>query len=319
MSLKRVHVAVLALFGIVLAVCWQHADQIRPYAVSVWEAARQTANPLSGPQIKGQAGLVINAGTGETLYAKHENERMYPASTTKILTALIALEQAKPDEPVVVGDEVNLREPDEASAGLRAGQRLTMRDLLAAMLLPSGNDAARTIAVFVGRKACGSKQTSAQALDCFAGLMNSKAAKLGAKHSHFVNPNGLHDPQHYSTARDLAIIARKAMEMDEFRQIVAVNEYKATVGASGKTVMTAAGGGGQTFRYANRNLLLQADSGFYMQGVNGIKTGFTDQAGYCLVASARQGREEIISVVLHSTQTEVWTDSKSLLEYGLGF
>ncbi|UQZ86688.1 D-alanyl-D-alanine carboxypeptidase DacB precursor [Paenibacillus konkukensis] len=273
------------------------------YAQGYWREVAGAGDALGAKEIQGEAGLLMDEKTGKILFDKNENRRLYPASTTKIVTALVALEKAEPNERVTVGDEVDLRTADESTAGLKKGQKLSLRDLLSAMLLPSGNDAARTVARYIASKETGRSLSAEESIRYFASLMNDKAAQLGAVSSHFVNPHGLHDPQHYTTARDLAVIARAAMGVPEFRSIVSEAEH--TVSSSSARLVLA-----------NRNKLLQAGSDYYMRGANGIKTGFTDEAGYCLVASASRGGRELIAVVLKSTESDVWLDSQKLLEYG---
>ncbi|WP_213085692.1 D-alanyl-D-alanine carboxypeptidase family protein [Heyndrickxia vini] len=250
--------------------------------------------------IQGKAGVLMDESSGKILYAKNANERLYPASTTKILTALIALEKANVNASVRIGNEVLLREPEESSAGLKPGQVLPLKVLLRAMLLPSGNDAARAIAVYIAKKDNNQPNMSSEAaLDYFSKLMNAKAKQIGATHSHFVNPHGLHNPNHYSTAQDLAKIAREARKFKEFRKIVSEEVYKDS---------------SETFY--NRNELVNRSSQHYFDGADGIKTGFTDEAGYCLVSSASRNGKKLIAVVLHSSKENVWNDSTAMLEYG---
>ncbi|WP_201318478.1 D-alanyl-D-alanine carboxypeptidase family protein [Paenibacillus sp. EPM92] len=307
----------IGITAVILAIGWPHLDRLKPAAAFAWRSVSSGEFLKPGPVIQGEAAVLVNGETGELLFSKRASERMYPASTTKVMTALIALERLKPEDRITVGDEVSLRTPGESSAGLTAGQKLTLRDLIAAMMLPSGNDAARTVAVHVARKSCGAKLKTREAMNCFAKLMNERAKQLGADDSHFVNPHGLHDPDHYSTAHDLAIIAVKAMEQPEFRRIVAEPEHR-VAGSAGTGSTVSSSGSPAPQRYTNRNLLVQPSGGYYFQGANGVKTGFTDEAGYCLVASAQRGGTQLISVVLRSTQSEVWTDSTALLTYGFG-
>ncbi|TNJ58659.1 D-alanyl-D-alanine carboxypeptidase [Paenibacillus hemerocallicola] len=264
-----------------------------------------------GLQLQAGHAFVMDAATGDVLYAKNDKQRAYPASTTKILTALIALEMGKPDELVTVGAEAQPEDPEESRAGLRAGQKLKLYDLVEAALLPSGNDAARTIAVHIARKSAGNpKLDIAQAQQQFAKLMNKRAKKAGATRSNFVNPSGLHDPEHYSTARDLALIAKAAMENERFRQAVQVTGYEASP-------VNAGGGAAAKLSLTNTNQLLQPGSAYYFKGATGIKTGFTDQAGYCLVSSVARDGKRIIAVVLRSTSKDVYPDAVMLLEHGL--
>lgn len=292
--------ALAAVYG---ALNW---SALRPEAAAAFEYIRAHAVSWTSPvEVEGGAAVLIDAETGEELYGKNGDKRLYPASTTKILTALIALEQGELGDRIAVGDEVNLRTADESSAWLREGQLLTLRDLLSAMMLPSGNDAARTVARYVARKEKGTDVSAEESIRYFAGLMNEKARELGANRSHFVNPHGLHDPDQYTTARDMALIAQAAMKLEAFRDIVNEREYTAAFAASAVT-------------YENRNQLLQPDSPYYLEEADGIKTGFTDEAGYCLVSSASRGGTRLIAVVLHSTQNSVWSDSRRLLQYGFG-
>lgn len=270
------------------------------YSDGIKDRIKEISVSSSEQLINGEAGVLMDENSGEILYAKNANERLFPASTTKILTALIALNKGNINDTVHIGDEVTLREPDESSAGLKPGQSLSLKVLLRAMLLPSGNDAARSVAVYVAKKESNNPQMSSkEALDYFAQLMNQEANRLGAKHSHFVNPHGLHNPNHYSTAKDLALIAREARKNSEFREIVSEEMYKDA-----------------NHTYYNRNELVNRGSQNYYQGANGIKTGFTDQAGYCLVSSASRNGKNLIAVVLHSTNSDVWSDSTAMLEYG---
>lgn len=279
---------------------WNKIDEVLPSWV--------TGTPVELEDLQGTAALVMDRQSGKVLYGHHETMRMYPASTTKILTALILLENANPDELVTVGPEVNLRTEGESSAGLTEGDSLRVRDLVAAMMLPSGNDAARTAAVYVAKRKNSQQPLSTEdAFTYFAELMNRRAEEIGARKSHFVNPHGLHDPDHYTTARDMGMIAREAMNNQSFRSIVGESTYTADIKGKGEQV------------YQNRNQLLQnqnENQEWSFQGANGVKTGYTEKAGFCLVGSANRRDTELISVVLHSTKLGVWEDTVRLLNYG---
>ncbi|MGZ9585571.1 D-alanyl-D-alanine carboxypeptidase family protein [Paenibacillus marinisediminis] len=262
---------------------------------------------LAQEQISATAATVIDAATGEILFYKNDKKRLPPASTTKIMTALVALESTNPDEGVMVGDEVLWTEEDESTAGLKPGQLMTWQELITAMMLPSGNDAARTIAVQVGMKYAPAGATREEAYQTFVQLMNKRAASLGMNDTHYMNPHGMHDKRHYTTANDLSKLAREAMNNELFREIV--EEKQDNLGVTYQDQYSE-----QTV--VNRNQLLQPDSSYYYEGAIGIKTGFTDQAGYCLVSSAVREGTEVIAVVLHSGMEEVWTDSHALLDYG---
>jgi D-alanyl-D-alanine carboxypeptidase (penicillin-binding protein 5/6) len=263
----------------------------------------------AGIRIEASRAILIDADTGETLYAKNEQDRAYPASTTKILTALLALELGNLQETVTVGREVEPIDPEESRAGLHEGQRIRLYDLVQAAMLPSGNDAARAIAVHIGRKASQNPGLGiAEAQNVFAGLMNERAKSAGARHSHFANPHGLHDPNHYSTAGDLAKIAREAMKNELFADIAHSVSHKAAVAEADGSVTA--------LTVANRNQLIIPGSENFMKEATGIKTGFTDQAGYCLVSSAERNGRTLIAVVLDSTAQGVYNDTKLLIEYG---
>jgi D-alanyl-D-alanine carboxypeptidase len=269
-----------------------------------------------------ESGISTNAGgvvlmeekTGRVLYGKSERERLYPASTTKMMTALLAIENGNLDDIVTVGDEIRLIPSDASTAKLRVGEQIPLKNLLAALLLPSGNDAAMTIAAYIGRKLGGSSYSAAKdAIGYFCSLMNERAKKIGAMDTHFANPHGYHDNNHYSTAFDLAIIAREAMKNSYFREMVKTPYFK----SQDKYVF---GSGGQTREivhdWVNGNALINpAFSGYYPYAT-GIKTGYTNEAGYCLVSSASKDGLDLITVVLNDTSEDRWKDSVALLDYG---
>jgi D-alanyl-D-alanine carboxypeptidase (penicillin-binding protein 5/6) len=259
-----------------------------------------------------RSAVLIDAQSGGVLSEKRAVQKMYPASTTKIMTALLALEYFKPDEWITVGDEINLAwtgsRLDAQKAGLEYGQELTMKELLYGLLLPSGSDAAFVVAVNVARRESGDDfMPIDQAVEHFSYLMNARARELGAVDTNFVNPDGYHDPHHYSTAYDLALIARQAMQESQFRKIVSTSLYKA---------LEVSDAGGNAGKYwANTNRLIDRQDEQYYPAANGIKTGTTPEAGYCLISSAMFGQKLAIAVVLDSTQEGVWSDSVTLLDY----
>ena len=174
-----------------------------------------------------QNAVLIDEETGEILYEKKSYTKCYPASTTKLLTALVALDYAHADEIITVGDEANLAAPDSSKAGIRYGEQLSLEQLLNSLLIPSGNDAAYTIAAYIGRKASGGKALSERdAVDHFCNLMTAKAKKLGARDSNFTNPDGYQDEAHYTTSYDMALIAKEAMTHAEIRNIVIQTGYR---------------------------------------------------------------------------------------------
>jgi D-alanyl-D-alanine carboxypeptidase (penicillin-binding protein 5/6) len=277
--------------------------------------APPTAPPLELPSLDLQAesAVLFDVETGAVLYAKNAHQKMYPASTTKIMTAALALDYMKTDEIIRVGDEVNLTwtsdRMDAQKAGLYYGQELTVNELLYGLLLASGSDAAFTIAVNVAKRESGNDfLTDEQALALFSVLMNQKAKFIGAVETNFINPDGIHDPNHYSTAYDLALIAKYAMQDPHFREIVMTPNYT--------TAQTVTNTGERYSRsWENTNRLIQPQDEQYYALANGIKTGTTAEAGHCLISSAMLGDNLVIAVILNSTQQRVWSDSVTLLEY----
>lgn len=304
---KKIFLLVILILCVFLVTDKFSWASIKQHSVSFFDqvkSASQSRAKIELADLEGEAVLIMDRETGEILYSDHEKKKMYPASTTKILTALILLEEGNPDDLVTVGNEAGIRTSGESSAGLQPGDVLTVRDLVAAMMLPSGNDAARAAAVYVARKDTGEKLDPEESVAYFAKLMNKRAKAIGAKKSHFVNPHGLHDPDHYTTAYDMALIAKKAMANAEFQSIV------------GEKVHQSEDQGQGGFIYENRNKLLNDKDEWYFQGANGVKTGYTEKAGYCLVGSAIRDQKELITVVLHSTEQGVWSDTVRLLNYG---
>lgn len=256
--------------------------------------SKSTARPASEnvpigqePNVVAASAAVIDSFSGEFLYLKNENAIQYPASSTKILTAFLVIESGDLDKPVTVDIADTMVEPTKLD--LKPGEQYTRRQLLYGMMLKSANDVAMALA-----------RDNAGSVDAFAEKMNRRAAELGATSSHFANPNGLHDPSHYTTAHDLALIARAAMQQPLFRQIVATVYYtwKSPVG----TISIL----------RNHNRLLR-----HYIGCNGLKTGYTRAAQQVLVSSALRDGHEVISVVLHTDKPGIWEDSKALLTYGL--
>lgn len=248
--------------------------------------------------INAESAILIDGDTGKVLYEKSAYEKRAPASTTKIVTALLALEHCKTTDIATVTSEAITSVPSGYSTDLlKMGEELTIKDLLYALLLPSSNEAANVLAIHI-----------AGSIDSFASMMNTKAMELGCKNTHFVNPNGVHDDNHYSTAYDLSLIAKEAMKNDIFRQIVSTASY--TLPSSNKysridrTLITT-------------NDLIKKQSDNYYEYAIGIKTGFTTPAKNCLVSSATKDGKTLISVVLRSnTDNNRYNDAKTLFNYG---
>lgn len=261
---------------------------------------------LSSITVNAKSAVLIEQGSGEILFEKDGNKRMYPASTTKILTALIAIENGDLDEVITIGDEISQMDPDGSRAWLRIGEKMKLSNLLMGLMLPSGNDAAYTIALNIGRRISNNPSLKKEvAINIFVDKMNERAREIGAKDSNFINPNGSHNNEHYSTSYDIALIAREAFKYDFFRQVVKTYTYEGLNASN------------QAHKWENTNQLLNKRSNSYYKYATGIKTGHTTPAGYCLVSSASMDNMDVIAVVLNTSPAGQWGDSKILLEYGL--
>jgi serine-type D-Ala-D-Ala carboxypeptidase (penicillin-binding protein 5/6) len=258
----------------------------------------EEGNPTPAPRIPpptvegelplaAKGAIVIDAFTGETLYERNADEPQFPASTTKIMTALLVIENGDLDREL----EVTLEDSKvgESSLELKPGQRFTRRQMLYGLMLKSANDVAHAL----GRDNAGS-------IEAFALKMNQRAQELGASSTHFVNPNGLHDLAHYTTPRDLARIARAAMQQPLFRQIVSTRDYDWLVD-------------NESHPLRNHNRLLER-----YPGCTGVKTGYTYPSQQVLVSAAMRDHREVIAVVMHTDKPGIWDDSTLLLDYGFG-
>ena len=232
------------------------------------------------------AGL-YNAKTMECLYENSVDNKIYPASLTKIVTACTALKYVSPDTIFTVGTEQRLVPKGSSLCLIKPGHRLNLRDLLTGMLMCSGNDAAYTVAVNVAREVSGNTNMSnSEAITYFSELMNNYARSLGATNSNFTNPDGWDDENQYSTVYDLAIISAHAIQINEIRSIVS-SKSKYVVFESGENIT-----------WKNTNALLQPKSKYYLPQVIGLKTGTTANAGNCLIAVVNINGVEYISVVI---------------------
>jgi D-alanyl-D-alanine carboxypeptidase (penicillin-binding protein 5/6) len=246
-------------------------------------AAREQSEPLC-PLYCGSA-ILIEWDTGTILVEKNGYKRMYPASLTKMMTALIALEKGRLEDIVTISYEAAMQ--PGSSMYLKEGDKYYLEDLLYGLLLNSGNDAAWAIAEQIG----GSPGT-------FFSMMNERARSLGAVNTRFENPHGLNDINHYTTAYDLALIARTCLRHPMFRKLVSTREREVEELASKKKTLLE-----------NTNRLLWSS-----MGVDGVKTGTTEAAGQCLVASVTKGGMKLLAVILDSYDR--WQDAVNLLEWG---
>ncbi len=252
---------------------------------------------LTARNLRASSAIVIEQTSGQVLYEKNADEMRPPASTTKVLTALLALTMGNQDDLVTVSANAANMPEDASKIGLQAGEQVRLGDLIRATMVQSGNDGAIAIAEHL----MGSEVA-------FVNLMNEAAMRYGCTRTHFTNSHGYHDDNHLSTARDLAIIAREAMQNEEFREIARLTSFTLP-----ETNLSKAR------RFNNRALaFLQEsdDNKQYYRYATGIKTGQHSLAGDCFVGSAAKDGIQLISVVLNSGSTDKWRDTRRLMEYG---
>jgi serine-type D-Ala-D-Ala carboxypeptidase (penicillin-binding protein 5/6) len=247
---------------------------------------RQLRGPV--PQVTAERVLVLDPQSDEILWEKNPDKRGPIASTQKLLTALLVLEAGDLDKEITI--ELSDTQCAPVRIGLKPGEVYTRRSLVTALLVKSSNDIAQALA----RDVAGS-------VEAFAHKMNERAAQLGARDSFFVNPHGLpSEPEQYSTARDLSLIAKAADKMPDIRAMVKLRSYNFEMGDKKKTLLE------------NTNRVLRSYA-----YCDGMKTGFTSAAGYCLVASGEKNGKRRIVIVLNGTSNGVWKDAQALLEWAV--
>ncbi len=316
--MKRAHRWILWLCALALpvAVFAQEMESVRPTgvpeplpkesppkltrALSPLLHAKAKASPdkereeIAPPRVSGgipatgaRSVIMVDARTGQILYEKNADEVRPPASTQKLLTALVVAETGFLDRQVTVEPIDTLAEP--VKLNIKPGDTYQRIDLLRALLVKSPNDVARCLA-----------RDNAGSIEAFAERMNQRARELGATHSHFVNPNGLPVPGQYSSARDLSVIARTAYANPTIRSIVCLPQI--------------------VFRYANGRTRELENTNQVLKRLpycNGMKTGYTEAAGHCLICSGTRPGRDIIVVVLGDSKAGVWRDASALLAWGL--
>jgi len=257
-------------------------------------SAQDGGSIFAAPAIAARAAVLMNPTTGEILFAKEPRLRLPPASTTKVLTALVALERLDVNARISVSLQAASAPPSRI--GLRAGEAALTQDLLYGLMLKSGNDAAETLAEAAGGSVPG-----------FAELMNARAWQIGARDSHFMNPHGLPNEDHYSTAYDLALIFRQAMAHPLFAEIVRTRSAALRI-ESGQGLY----GDWRMVPVVSHNRLLAS-----YEGARGGKTGFTIKARRCFVGEVDRGGVRLIVAILNSPNSgTLWQDARTLLDYG---
>ncbi|HWT74061.1 MAG TPA: serine hydrolase [Mobilitalea sp.] len=274
----------------------------------VYDSTLETALNISNPNISvaAKAAILLDADTQKVLFYKNPVQAMFPASTAKLLTSLVALQWCKVDEQVTIGDEISMIASDSTRAYLVEGQVLTIQNLLEGMLLPSGNDAAYAVAAYVGRKSLGNaKAVKEEAVAEFVRLMNEKAVSLGVKNSCFKTPDGYDAVGQYTTAYDMGLIGAAAANNSTITEISQKSSSRNNF-VSGEDVT-----------WSNTNKLITRYSGQYYSHAIGLKTGTSSMAGRCVIAAAEYNGKKVVCVIMDSTQEGRWEDAITLLKYGL--
>jgi len=264
----------------------------------LWNTSSVFANSKK-PDIISQAAILMDNKTGKILYAKSENEKMYPASTTKILTAILTLENCNLNDIVTVSYDAVMSIPEGySSASLQIGEKLTVEQLLQILLVHSANDAANVLAEHVGGS-----------VESFVSMMNTKVHELGLSHTHFTNTFGMHDDNHYTTAQDLAMIMKYCIKNEDFRKLA--GSASCAIPATNKYDIR---------KYNSTNELIIPNSKNYYPYLTSGKTGYTSQAGDCLVSCSYKDDLELICVILggktvNGVSTR-FSETRNLYQYG---
>lgn len=253
-----------------------------------------------GPAVYADSAVVMDMESGAILFGKQADKQHYPASITKLMTTLVALENAElTDKIKFTEDSISFLEWDDAQIGMKAGEELTLEDSLYGILLASANEVSHAVAESVGADRLGGDY------DTFIQKMNTRAKELGCTNSHWVNPNGLHDDEHYTTAHDMALIASEVYQQEEFRKVMQTLEYKI-----GPTNLTK-----EERVFQQNHKMLWSENYYYYEYCRGGKTGYTDQAKTTLVTMADNGELQLAAVVLYDYGVDAYTDTKGMLDY----
>jgi len=262
------------------------------------QATTASTSPSPDFTVSAEGAVMIESNTGKILYGKNENEKLYPASTTKIITAIIAIENCQPSDKITASYDAVMSLPaGYSNAAIQPGETLTFQELLEMFLIHSANEIGTIFAEHISGS-----------VEKFATLMNQKAASIGCKNTHFTNPSGIHDVEHYSTAYDMALIAQYCMKNETFRNVVSMPSC--TIAATEKY---------EERFFKNTNDLLNSKSKYYYEYAIGTKTGYTTQAKRCLIATALKDDLELITVILGDSPTmddSRYLDTVKMFEYG---
>lgn len=250
---------------------------------------------LTPDHLYAKACILIDAPSGEVLFEHEADTKLYPASTTKIMTLLLALEHNQLDEIITIPSCASDVPADSSLVPVYPGEKMCMRDLLYGLMLRSGNDAANAVA-----------EITSDSVEAFVEQMNQRAVELGMNSTNFVNPHGYHDENHYSTARDLAVLTRLGLTDPDFCEIVTCLGYTLPATSKRKELLLP-----------NTYEIFDPTSVYYIDGAAGVKSGYTSHAGFCYVGAAQREGRTLIAVILGVPgRNRGWTDLKKLFEYG---
>lgn len=271
-----------------------YADNLTDNSISNYTVPSQ--NNLS---LYSEAGILIDSKTGKVLYGKNENVKMFPASTTKILTAIITIENCNLSDKVTASREAIISiPPGYSNAEIQPNDTISVQDLLNVFLIHSANEAGYILAEHISGS-----------IENFANLMNEKAKEIGCTNTHFTNPSGIHNENHYSTAYDMSLIAQYCMKNETFRKIVST------------PYITFSPSEDKQLKFYNTNDLIINTSKYYYKYAIGIKTGYTSQAKNCLISASSKDGLELIAVILGAAHSEEvsstrYVDTINLFNYG---
>lgn len=255
-------------------------------------------------ELFGESAVLIDYDSLEILYGKSPHEKLAPASTSKIMTGILAIENGNLDDVIIIDKDV-IDMTDGSNIALEVGEELTLKELLDALLIESANDASIAIAKHISGS-----------VSSFVSLMNQKAYSTGALNTKFTNPSGLPDEDNLTTAFDLAIIAKHAMDNEEFADIV--KNHKGTIGPTNKNSEERYLESSNRLLYSDEEIMVDGESlPTAYKGINGVKTGYTNDSQFCLVSSVERDGQKFIAVSLKSNRDNIYTDIHKLFNYGL--
>lgn len=273
------------------------------------------AAPSAPTDIAAVSAILMEKTTGNVLYEKDADKKIYPASMTKVLTSLILMDYFKPEDIITVGDEINDISLDSSKAGHVVGEQITAENLIRGLMIPSGNDSAAVVAASVVKKKENNNNLSSdECIAEFAKIMNEKAKELGCTNSHFANPHGYHNENHYTTARDMSLIVSAAMDNEIISEIAAEKSFSGN--SLGNLKDQHPDAITNEYNWKSHNLLIAAGSEYNYEYATGFKTGFTDEAGDCVAATAEKDGAKLIAVICNSEDPGRWNDAKKLFDYG---